>query len=311
VQKKLATTSGGGSDLQDDVFVYDFLYYDARRVGSFQAQLGSYGALKGIKHHAGSGESSTSKAGAKATAGVPTIAGGEASKNDEASVSHSEGIEREYDPFWINGLSLYEELDKFSLIERDLANARIGQFVLMTGSLCVLDFSNLKAAWKSPSIKAMMMPKLPELSQNATGTERRAHKQATADQESQFSMSIDILESMPHTVQATLTTPNASVWCTLGTEGMVSQSSEVMLKHGISVGGDWALLGILDALPDEEQPPPGGGISAVTANAIMNGGTPLGVMVATIAPIARTLLGRPSSAYGVTALLIFREVSAS
>jgi hypothetical protein len=311
VPRKSENKTNEVSDPQGASYVYDFLYYDARRIGSFQAQLGAHGTLQKVRRHQGSSEDSSYGATAKAAGGVPAVANLEAGTDNKQTTRYDESVDQEYDPFWINGLTLFEDLDKHGLINRQISTARIGQFVLIKGSLSVLDFSTLKVAWKSPSIRAMMSKAPEPLAQNATGADRRARKEAVENQERTLSLSIDVLESMPHTVQATVISGSDHVWSTLWPEGLVAQSSDILLKHGFDVGGEWAVLGIVDAVPDDSTVPdvPAGyaAINVKSVNAAA--GTILGAMVATLAPIARTMLGRPSNAYGITPLLIFREVS--
>ena len=103
---------------------------------------------------------------------------------------------------------------------------------------------------------------------------------------------------LPHSIQAALRGEN-TVWCCLQNDGMTTPADDLLLKHGIAVRGEWSLLGILDAVPDSEAPaddlPPAAGDNVAT-------------LMRALAPFARQLLGRPPGHYGVTPLLIFREI---
>ena len=77
--------------------------------------------------------------------------------------------------------------------------------------------------------------------------------------------------------------------------------ADLSLKHGTEIPGEWHLLGVLDALPDQ--------IPAQTV--VVNTGVPqhFGTLIKNFSNLGRTLLGRAPEAYGMTALLLFRKVS--
>ena len=78
------------------------------------------------------------------------------------------------------------------------------------------------------------------------------------------------------------------------------RQSESYKMHGSEVQGVWNLLGILDALPSPIPPQilvPPSPIPVNFATSIKN-----------FANMGRTLLGRTPEAYGITPLLVFREV---
>jgi hypothetical protein len=81
---------------------------------------------------------------------------------------------------------------------------------------------------------------------------------------------------------------------------MVGTVSDLSLKHGTDVPGEWNLLGVLDALPSPIPP----------QIPTLNTGVPqhFETMIRNFSNLARTTLGRAPEAFGVTALLLFREV---
>jgi hypothetical protein len=115
-------------------------------------------------------------------------------------------------------------------------------------------------------------------------------------------VNMDLLSHFPYSAQCTIIGGGLSVWSTLTVEGMVGSVADLSLKHGTNIPGTWHLLGILDALPS---PIPPQILTAYTGipehfdKAIIN-----------LSNIGRTLLGRKPEAYGMTAPLLFREVSA-
>ena len=74
--------------------------------------------------------------------------------------------------------------------------------------------------------------------------------------------------------------------------------------HGINIAGKWSLLGILDAVPDE------GAKNSFPTNDMTPAFVERGLIpiVESLAPVTRFLLGRPNNYFGVTPMLIFREV---
>ncbi len=63
-----------------------------------------------------------------------------------------EASERIYDPLWTNARVLLDYLAERDMIQRDIWEARMGQFVLAKGSIVVLDLGMLKNVWVKPTI---------------------------------------------------------------------------------------------------------------------------------------------------------------
>jgi hypothetical protein len=82
--------------------VYDFLYYDARRIGSFLAQFDDSGHLQQVR------QSDTARKGNKrgfkitAGAGAPLVGTGNVGFETQPYDTGSESSERIYDPLWSN-----------------------------------------------------------------------------------------------------------------------------------------------------------------------------------------------------------------
>jgi hypothetical protein len=140
--------------------------------------------------------------------------------------------------------------------------------------------------------------------QNAAlkGSERaKAEKAFLKITEERAGSAMDIMPSFPHSAQCTITGTDFSVWSTLSTGGMVGTVEDLSLKHGTDIPGEWHLLGVLDALPS----PIAEQISIVSTGIPEN----LGDLIKNLSNLGRTLLGREPEAYGVTPLLLFRDVS--
>src|SRR5262249_40218345 len=147
--------SEGGRDDPAPASVLDFLYHDAQRVGSFLAQFDPFGHLTGIKHIEGVETASADRTGANTGANLAVVRGG-ASFEGQRSAAEREGAERAYDPLWTNVIELLHLLEDKRLIERDLTRARMGQFVLVSGDLAVLDFAMIKMIWENEALRGQV-----------------------------------------------------------------------------------------------------------------------------------------------------------
>ena len=122
---------------------------------------------------------------------------------------------------------------------------------------------------------------------------------------------LELLTILPHTVNASIFTDNTDrVWSSLRDEFMVTPAAELVLTHGVSPPGEWAMLGILSARPDIGEMELQQRIAALGSDlpiGLVNSG--VGQMAQILAPIVRGVLGRPSASYALTPLLIFREIT--
>lgn len=147
----------------------------------------------------------------------------------------------------------------------------------------------------------------------AQGNRHERRKQnALGLQNSQVPVFIEMLSLLPHALQAQLFGDNFGIWCSLSEASLIGTASDVVLKHGSFIPGDWHILGVLDAFPDPKPEPVDGQEPLQPLDEIIAAaaGTVVGTVAAQVAPAARELLGRPRGAFGVTPLLIFREVTA-
>jgi hypothetical protein len=204
-------------------------------------------------------------------------------------------------------------LDAAGLIGRDLATARLGQFVIASGNLTVLNPATLQKIVGSTNFQQHMIKKATDafrkqwnaVPQNAKlnrADKIKAEAVAVEVMEENARMNMELLLHYPYSAQCTITGSDFSVWSTLTGEGTVGPVADLSLKHGTNVPGTWHLLGILDALPSQippQIPLAFTGIPEHFDKAIVN-----------YSNMGRMLLGRKPEAYGMTALLLFREVSA-
>ena len=288
------------------VSVYDFFYCDSRRIGSFLAQFDYSGHLERLIQR----ETATTgaKRGWKAQfgGGAQVVGtGGSGSLSLELSPTNggSEANERVYDPLWANALAFLDYLTQADLIQRNIKNTRIGQIALLSGNLAAYDLSLLKVLWNQPFIKQLING-TSDQEDASNRRERRANKasgkRSNASQ-SEADASLAIMDYLPHSVVGTISLGQDTIWLGLKEQNLTSPSSEVLLKHGSRIPGVWNVLGIMDAHPEAVN-------SLEESQNIESGIGELGTLAMQLAGIARAALGRPASAYGMTPLLIFREV---
>jgi len=301
--------------------VFDFLYHDSRRIASFLAQLDELGHLQQItqSNQASEGEGESTKT--TGNLGFPGVAGGKLEKGVEASSSHTETSQRVYDPFWANAIRFLDLLTERGMIQRNIEAARIGQFTLATGALVISDNAMLRAIWDHPSVGGFL--KAQELAK-AAAAEEAAEPQLVNRQQrrtehskgkrsgknepqaiSESDLALAMLPHMPHAGQMHVVTDDFAVWASAADGAMVAPMPELILKHGQKVAGQWSILGILDALPFEQ------GEMLTPLEQVRVGMTMESVssIALNMAPFIRQALGRPLLSYGVTPLLVFREVS--
>lgn len=319
------TASGGALGAPKHGSVFDFLYHDARRTASFLAQLDPDGHLTGIKRMERVEETSSDKSGASAQGGIPTLARAQAMFEGQRGKVAGEAAERTYDPLWANARALLDYLDERDMIRRDVASARIGEFVLVTGGLTMMDLSLFKTVWSLPAMRELAIKGAAQQQQPDAPTpearnrqERRAltkkvsNNGPSLEARQQVEGAFAIVGMLPHTVQARVTQPDKTVvWSSLREDGLVTSAADLMLKHGSAIAGQWSALGVLDALPDADAEGnlTDSGIQSIIS-ALSLSGSAFGKLLVDMEPHIRPMLGRPFQAYGITPLLIFREVSA-
>lgn len=108
----------------------------------------------------------------------------------------------------------------------------------------------------------------------------------------------ELITALQNSIQSRLIGEGFTTWSTLHAHGLSLSSDDLVLKHGFSIAGEWKILGILDALPDP------GNIN-IDHSCLPQFQKLLADYSATIRP----RFGRDSDSFGLTPLLLFREVS--
>lgn len=162
----------------------------------------------------------------------------------------------------------------------------MGQLLLCSGTITFQDLRMMRNLW-DPVMKFTIHSE----------TNRSVSKNKTKEAE----MIKSIISALPHALLITLISEDKSLWSSLEEEHLKINSDDITLKHGANFAGQWHVLGILDAKPDDEI------AQAITPPATGNG---LFDGMVEMLSVIRSFLGRPAHAYGITPVAIFRTVSA-
>lgn len=307
-KKSLSTQVGDPSKSSS---VFEFLYHDHRRVGSFLSQF-DLGHLSGLSTTNEAHQHTSERFGRAFALGAPKVLGAGNDSSEEEGVGTKDTLQSAYDPYWSNAVSLLNYLEERGLIQRDTTAVKLGDIALFSGALSMVDLSMIKSLWALPSIQNLITGGHATEGSTQNRKERRAsgHQRQKPDQlDPNTQLLIEILPTLPHVLCATIGAHGSQSWATLEDQYLVGSSSGLVLKHGSSIPGDWHMLGILDAVPDAGSLDGiAEGLGAVNAPVDLPSSL-IGMLSGMFAPIVRFLLGRPVEAYGVTPLLIFREVA--
>lgn len=267
-------------ELHDIKSIFDFLYLDNTKIKSFYAQLTGLGALTNVKEN---DELSTVQ-NKDAGVGVPPVA--------SAKIAHQEGMkragERLYDAIPTMPREMINKLDELGFIERELSKKTAGQLVLLQGKLSITDIGSLRDLIEPTlNIDARERAK----SENSSSKQKAVLKQI----QEEYKLVVDIIKVIPYALEATLHIADDTVWMTLNRDEMVGNPHDINLKHGNMLYGDYYVLGVLDAIPHDEQE------IASVENELKNG-------VKTFVNELKTMIGRNPESYGITPIAIFRVI---
>lgn len=286
------------SDPEKTASVFDILYADTRRLSSLLAQLNDEGVLTEISRAA---EDATST---NVELSVKVVKAGSNSAGRESKTT-------KIDPTWLLPLLFLDSAQ--DLIKRDIESAAIGSIVLNTGKLIVTDMSVLQELWKSPVTKRQLLKAVADAAAEQDGAnrhERRAAGKKGKTDSTENELVLEILPLLPHSPQFNIVTMESAVWGTFDPKYLVGTVADLTLKHGAKVPGAWSVVGILDALPWEERGDEDYDdfLSYFEQVRIGMTGDNLWKLATQLAAPARQTLGRPFLSYGVTPLIIFREI---
>jgi hypothetical protein len=289
------------SDAKKGDSVFDILYADTRRLSSLLSQFSDDGLVTEVVR--GAEEATSTQIGIS----VKVV------KADGTELGKSSVLTK-IDPQWLLPLLFLDAAQQ--MIQRDIEAAPIGSLVLSQGKLIVTDLAMLKEMWKSETARQYMLQKavvdeeagLNRQARRAAG--KKGHGKEVTDAELAF----ELLPLLPHSPQINIIDGDRTVWASVDERYMNGSASDVMLKHGVKVAGSWSMVSILDARPfemrdDEDEYDDHDDILSFSERLAIGMMTDnLWKVANELAAPARQALGRPLLSYGVTPLIIFREI---
>lgn len=294
------------SDGKTAASIYDVLYADTRRLSSLLSQFSDDGLITELTRNA---EDTTS---AQASLSIKVVKGG-------TGASAKQSKSQKIDPQWLLPLLFLDEAQ--DLIERDITQAAIGSLVLVTGRMIVADLRILQKLWSVPATKKLMLAAARNAAQQAARAAAASAGEAAANRAarkagqkpvdtSEAEMTMEMLPLLPHSPQVNIVTPVATAWSTIDPAYYVGAVEDLLLKHGAKLPGPWSMVGILDARPWEEREDDDYDDWLSLEDHLRIGGYSdnMWKVAIDLAGPARQALGRPLLSYGVTPLIIFREI---
>ena len=121
---------------------------------------------------------------------------------------------------------------------------------------------------------------------------------------------MELLPLLPHSPQVNIVGPEHVAWATIEPEYVFGSIEDLMLKHGAKVAGTWAMVGILDGRPFVERDDEDYDDIVNVDEQIRIGmwSENIWKIATNLAFPARQALGRPFGSYGITPLVIFRDL---
>jgi hypothetical protein len=255
--------------------IFDFLYVDRARISALYAQLFPQGIITSVKTISQQSFSDDSNIGSDVK-----IFKAEA----KSSKSGSEGIEHFFDASWSIPLEVLSRLRSLERLHDSIRDAGLGSLVVADCHLRIIDFASMQNIWE-PALRLFM----------ASGTP--GSPQAIIPET--VTNILDALKAAPQAIHAHFITAESFLWSSLQASNLTIPVTDITLKYGGSVSGQWKLLYILDTWPDSGEPPD---VSNWSAGDLING--VLGAMHG-----LKLLMGKPSSWIGITPLMIYRSTS--
>lgn len=257
--------------------VYDFFYHDQQRVGSFLSQ---FHVSEGVPGKFRRTENVSESSAESRQVGIL----GRKEEDDHRQRDISK--EMTFDPIWENARSLIDYLIDHRLVSDEPAKARLGQLMLLRNvSISVIDMGMISSMWGPNHISTLMT-----MSNSSLGT-----------REEEKLLGSILQSSMPQSLQCYVRTGNNDLWCNLRRGSLVVQTEDFALKHGVRIPGTWNIVSVLDAKPDNR--------TAAAAKQETEGLSMLCQAVSTLVPFIKESMGRPKSCYGITPILIYRQVN--
>jgi hypothetical protein len=270
-------------EIESDESVFDFFYVDRRRIDIYLAQLSDFGNLSKLVRSVRVSDES------RGDLDVKILRGGTTSRQET-------NLEKHYDAQFTAPLVFLDEANARSMLRADVEAANIGDLLLLSGTLNVIDIQAFQKAFEAMS------------SVTPTGNvDKRTRQQRRANPlppMSDFDPAIGfrLLASLDQPMIMLFEAAEKKYWSTIDTESIVGSSTDLHLKHGVTISGEWQMVGILDCYP-------GTNAASTIPRFCGQGDNVFSDAMSNILRELRIIMGRPADCYGITPLVIMREVS--
>ncbi len=258
--------------------IFDFFYLDTRKINSFYAQLTGNGALTSRK----STNSKNDEQINEGSLSLPTVATLKTSVKNTAQI----GYEDNFDASQTMPREIIDRLDELGFISYELNIEELGNLVLLKGSLGVVDVAGMKD---------IIDPAL-EFGIDQMPSQKPSEKTAKNQFKKLLAPAVAFMKAIPFSLQARFFNKgdtNQEVWMTLNRSEMFNSVHDLNFKHGDLMAGEWYVLGVLDAIPhDQDRKIP-------DSNEVNS-------LIEEFTKVMKEQFGRPSTAYGMTPIAIFR-----
>lgn len=199
--------------------LYDFIYLDKVRLSTLLSQLSNEGITSQLRKSITDSESNG------ATLGLNTLISAE----KDSIRKFEEKIESSIDTSWILPMALLNEIN--DKIKRNPESAQLGELILISGDMLLLDFPTLKK--NQPLIKHMIKQNQGQISKDTN-------------------LGFKLMEIIPDSIQLRVKEKNNKYWMTLDPEFFTINRENLSLKYGSILAGDWHILGYIDLKPSDK-----------------------------------------------------------
>lgn len=263
--------------------LFDFLYVDKEKVAYLYSQLFPEGLMIGYDVSSSEDDKQTN------TIGLSKIvkAGVDVTQTSTQSQTHR------FDTQWSAAIVLLDKLSESNRLKKsDITEATLGDLVLIEGSLQILDFDLIKKG---------LVPFL-DTAENIISRQSNTAKKNFKKEADMIKGMMKFISCVENAVNINLLTNNETVWASSKREYFNISPQSICLEHGSSITGKWNLLAILNEAPDNDFQSIKDSVSNIKGNKLTD-------IFNKISDGFREFTGRGENCYGVTPILLFRELN--
>lgn len=270
-------------EAESEESVFDFFYVDRRRIDIYLAQLSDFGNLSKLVRSVRVSDET------HGDLDVKIVKGGAASRQET-------GLEKHYDAQFTAPLIFLDEINSRNMLRANAETARIGDLLILSGTLNVVDIQAFQKAFE-----AMSSAGSPASIDKRNRHQRRSNPVPPA-QDFDPAVSFRLMASLDQPMIMLFEAGDQKYWSTIDVGSIVGSSTDLHLKHGVVISGEWQMVGILDCFPGTNAP-------EQIPRFCGQGDNVFSAAMGNLLRELRIIMGRPSDCYGITPLLIMREVS--